>query len=566
MDLERVDYNKLNSIAPFSIYIFEYFKNDFIVISDFLKAKSPWDSIIKCFLKLDDEQLIEKKKQMLTSIFDVYFDIIEAPIIEQSDQNFKVVNIVDYYFLEALKVFNNRVDMFFNDDRVVVIMCRVYLSVLQEKYNINIDTGNYYLSDLLSIINFYKILYSNFKGTKKFLDDITNILDNYLNKSFRNRDELAGFINYSYSIIYAFLKIKKIDEEYLSDEEEQIIYDYDNIDSDLVDIYLNSSYGYKGTFIVDLYAIYVKYGDKLDIRNNLTDSKSQTLFEERDVNYNNVNKTDFVIDDFSLEFKLEELMSYLMTIDKEQVYYILTSKESIYNMLYNVDLDGRYSDHYKDKIIRKMICDVYGYCHYLYSQGETSLDDIINVINNINFNDETYVNTFSEHFDMIYELYLKFMSSSEYIKEQMYFYLYNPTLLNKLDRINNFNIINYFDIMIGRIKQLKSVDYLNEYINNSKDYNEEMIYDDKLISLIALNVYENIVLSSELSSNNDRIKMVIEEVSDISLFAQNSKPFLRELIKLFDNFNKDNITYESEIAKRKIINKPILNSLNPFDE
>ena len=93
-----------------------------------------------------------------------------------------------------------------------------------------------------------------------------------------------------------------------------------------------------------------------------------------------------------------------------------------------------------------------------------------------------------------------------------------------------------------------------------------MIYDDKLISLIALNVYENIVLSSELSSNNDRIKMVIEEVSDISLFAQNNKPFLRELIKLFDNFNKDNITYESEIAKRKIINKPILNSLNPFDE
>ena len=86
MEFERINYDELKQIAPFSIYIFEYFKNDFYVIKDFLQCKSPWDKNIKWFLNLSDDELIDKKREMFKSILKVYYDIIETPMFEQEGE------------------------------------------------------------------------------------------------------------------------------------------------------------------------------------------------------------------------------------------------------------------------------------------------------------------------------------------------------------------------------------------------------------------------------------------------------------------------------------------------
>ena len=101
---------------------------------------------------------------------------------------------------------------------------------------------------------------------------------NYFIENFRSDEDLKSFLDYYFSIIYAYLKTNNCSGEF-NEIESKFIRCYEDNDKSLYEFYC-SNFDIRYYLIVCLYNIYIKHDVQFDMRDNIKDSKSIDLFKK----------------------------------------------------------------------------------------------------------------------------------------------------------------------------------------------------------------------------------------------------------------------------------------------
>ena len=567
------------------IRIIEFFRNDPIVIKDFLATSidTPWDMPYMYKYRIDKEQLKLEKKNLLDDLITCYYDYL----CELEFENKTGVSVTKSP--EELEY------LFFCDENYSIKIVKHFINYLNEVDSINICTHNYFKYDILNLFEIYRSetelmglnnvdrnksnFYDEFqKRYSVFSIDLFECIKHYLEARIDIEDE-SKFINYLFSLAYAYIKNSEDTGEKL-DKNDKDFLELVKSDLDLDDYFFR--YPVVSTFVVEcIFDLYSEYKDNYDIRHMVNDDDSVELFNKLDDNYEDEFDDDILINNICLDMKLEQIMSFFKTKDlipgvcvdevltNQAIIDILDDKYSLYEPLVTVGLDGRYEEEYKKLIIRKIVADCYEYLSYI-----VTLDDKADFIDSY---DEVILDEIKKMDTEWKEIYSVFYTYGAELLDIWYRYNKEDINFHTKACINSKNkkvIIKVLDIYYyaiyrytktNNIKELKSVDMMNSLLDKIK-YNSLDNSDSTMSNIMCLNVYER---SLDSTDNNEFITLLSSQV-DIDSYLKNNKDKYNQLVDMFKSLNRTKISYIEENRLRKNIKDKehvkILKKLNPYDE
>ena len=472
-----------NEIFDFSVKVIEFFKNDYLVMFDFLKGKSPWDSTFQLGMNIPYEELNRNKQRMREKAVDIYYTYVVRPVYVAPEGERHIMAVDKDFFIELNKK-KTPMDIFMTNEFCTLQMLKFYVKFIDDNTTLNICTKNKFKSDLAAIYNIIEDLNKKYGLDKKenespkelkiniadYYEELYNSVIKYNGCSFRSNDEIKEFINYIYSLAYAYVVKDNIGRKPLDIESEVINYFKELVET-TDDLYIHFyTEGLSSIIVFDLiYEVIKKYGAYYDLRKNIDDNRVQELFEKLDNNYLDDEMPDIMMNDFALDLKLDYLLSTLClkNPDYDKIYELLMDGTPLYKDLIKLGLDPRFTEYYKEQMIRKIIANVFEYESY-----NNSIDPSIE--NSKNSTDikcldtdrvENLIFYFDENYSELLEKYHEFLGTGDNNMYRAREYIYKTDQLSVIDKIYSYGISKYFMMMIGRIRATDSVDYMNKYLS-----------------------------------------------------------------------------------------------------
>lgn len=590
MDEQMWDMDFLDDILDFSVDVIEFFKNDYLSIKLFLLQEGVWDNNLMLKLSLSSEELLTSKKQMLKNIVMSYYSTVQQKVMEEDAE----IDKVDYPFMSLLNSKINPVDIFINDNFCSEQMLRNYIKLLQDKRDIKIDTYNYFQTNITDFISIYANNYQIFgldkvsekvdaledKNTQEryisFYRTLVKNVKDYIPSHFRNSEEESSFVNYVFSLYYTDLFMRYKNNEELESDEKEVI-DIVESDRDLVEVFdFNSSIVI--LILEYLYNTYKKNGLGYDLRKQVQDKNVKDCLRALDEHFDTEFEPDIIFSDYTLDKKLSIILDSFDNagLSSTEIYELLLDHTSIYESLYKVRLDARYSDFYKLLMIRKILSDVFEFESYIKVKLNNNTSLHYDYLKNMTINWENLLNYFIDKGTFLIESYYNYQIQSINIKEKARLHIYHSNELKIVDKINHYADINYFDIMLGKLKELPSVDYINKMLEVVRNGQRLTIFDKEtldsvqnLVQAMCLNVYEHLVVDNKNVKYAKEICNIIENESNILLYLLNRNDMLNYIAMLFIYYNPESVSYGSELKLRSHINDDyhvkILKKINIFD-
>lgn len=590
MDEQIWNLDYLDDILDFSIDVIEFFKNDYLSIKIFLAQESVWDRNLMLKLSLSSDELKTSKNEMLKDIIMAYYSMVQQMFMEEDNE----IDKVDYPFLQLLNKGLNPVDIFINDNFCSEQMLRHFITLIQDRKDIRIDTYNNFQTNVMDFVSMYDKNYQMFDIDKvservDALDDIKtqekyiafyrtlvkNVKD-YIPNHFRNYTEETAFINYVFSLYYTDLLKRRNNHEELETDEIQVI-ELVESDKDLVEVF---SFNPSIVILIleYLYNAYQENGLEYDCRKQIHTKDAQNYLRALDDNFDTKFDPDIIINDYTLDKKLSIILTDLDNagLSSSEIYQLLLDHTSIYDQLYRVGLDARFSDFYKMLMIRKILSDVFEFESYLKVKLSNDASLHYDCFKKMTINWDNLLNYFVDKGTFLIESYYNYHIQSDNFKEKTRLHIYHNDELKFVDQINYYSLINYFTIILGKLKELPSVDYINqmlEVVRNGKSlvvYNQETLAStQKLVQAMCLNVYEHLIVDNHKMNQAKEICNIIENEPDILLYLSQHQNILNYICRLFVYYNNDHVSYDSEIKLRSRIQDEyhikILKKINPFD-
>lgn len=590
MDEQMWNMDFLDDILDFSIDVIEFFKNDYLSIKLFLVQDGVWDRNLMLKLSLSSDELLANKKQMLKNIVMSYYSMLQQKVIQEEVE----IDKVDYPFMNLLNRKINPVDIFINDNFCSEQMLRNYITLLQDRSDIRIDTYNYFQTNIMDFISIYANNYRIFgldKVSEKVdaLDDketqdryinfyrkIVKDVKDYIPNHFRNCEEESAFIDYVFSLYYTDLFMRHENNEELESDEMDVLNIVES-DKDLVEVFdFNSSIVI--LILEYLYNTYQKNGLEYDLRKQVQDKNTKDCLRALDEHFDTKFEPDIIFSDYTLDKKLSIILNDFdkSGLSSTEIYQLLLDHTSIYEPLYRVGLDARYSDFYKLLMIRKILSDVFEFESYIKVKLNNNTSFHYDYLKNMTINWENLLNYFIDKGTLLIESYYNYQIQNINIKEKARLHIYHSNELKILDKINHYADINYFDIMLGKLKELPSVDYINKMLDVVRNGQRLTIFDKEtldsvqnLVQAMCLNVYEHLVVDNKNVKYAKEICNIIENESNILLYLIQHNDMLNYIAMLFIYYNPEFVSYDSELKLRSHINDDyhikILKKINTFD-
>ncbi len=584
-----IDYEEFNNILPFAVNVIQFFKNDYLIMFDFLKNKSPWDTSFVVGLNITNDELAKRKKELIENIVNIYYSCVIKPVYNSSLEERRMM-AVDHDFFSELNKKKTPMQVFMTNEYCSLQVLKFYVSFVSENESINICTRNRFKSDLASVIDTISKLNKKYgiDDSKQEIDSHTEELFDafyeelyksvvtYNGWNFRNEEEISDFINYLYSLAYAYVVKDNLSEEEGIQGFKELVETTDNLYSHFYTSGLDSILLFE---LLD--ELLKKYEAYYDLRKLISDEAVQDLFARLDNNYLDKELSDTMINDFSLDLKLDYLLDVLCLRcgNYLNVYNLLMDGTPLYEDLIKIGLDARFTEYYKEQMIRKIIACVFEYESYNFSINndiETSKNytDIKELSSKEH---EDIIFYFDENYDELLEKYHEYISLDENFMYRAKEHVYKTNDLYVIDKIYGYGVSRYFMIMLNKIKATNSVDYINKYIGFATSVEDKCFETDEeikeyeyMIRTICLKVYEHIILDEIIVEDIDDIKRVFECEENIFDYYVNNEEFSTKIESLFFRIVRKKLTYESENELRKKITEEehikTLRRINPFDE
>lgn len=556
--------------------VYEFFRTDYFYVMDFLNEDTPWDRDFTYKFGISKADLDILKYDMRRSIEVTYRQNVLTWINERHQ-----LPLVDEKFVRELQ---NGKDVWtiLNENRECnVIAHRMFLNGVSVNTPIKVDTYNDFEENIMTIIDIFGTIFEKYNGPEIYSSDPDSeeaqfifeqvykeaypTIAKYFQVSFRSIEEETRFINYLFSLAYAFLYYEKDKEEGLDSAEVAVMGILED-DINARDVFYSNAF-IACTVIDIIFSLYQSYGRAYDLRRSIKDDKVQTMFGNLDKNYNNQFSEPIMIYDFSIDTKLEECLA-LLEEDHTELFDLLTTHESIYDILMDNDLDGRFEDYFKLLMIGKILGDVFEVESYNHSNNENAkrYRELLDVARSKDL-------SFPYFFDnagYLLDTYFNYHHADEdYIRHVRLSVKDNQDIPYVL-KLNQVGIGHYLDLC----KDMPSVDYINHMLALSKESNFLMILhsipkdeQDKLIHSMCLNVYEHLVLEKKKSKEMEEVISMIENDAIVTSLIDDEEKLMR-IVRLFKFYNDAKLSYNVEHRMRSKIQDTdhvkVLERLNPF--
>ena len=577
------------TIESLTAFIIDYFENDYLIIKDFLTSKSPWDNQICFLLKITPTELEKVKSKIISSMFFKYsYDIITPLSMDDNSSSYCLPDLLITEKIQKIKLElaqKNKLNLdelteklatlINNNNFTFVQMIKYNIEVLKEMgYDLKENTRNKFIFDIQNIYDLYETLKSKYllSYEKKHLDIFYNKLEDemkkYLYQNFRSRAELAQFVKYLISVAYSYIKY-----------EEQNKMEINDLEYDLVEVIehnenLDELFFSENNFMIDIleiiHSMYFNLGQYFDTRNKV--SNKNDIFSSLDNNFNVYNSQYIAVESILTEVYLEKVLNSFyedgFTIN-EIFSYLMDCNKSIYDRLFNNDLDPRLEEYYKIVLIKKILVGVYEYEFYLLTVKKEQVS-YYSGIKLLNFKDNSeIINYFSDNYLALIEKYFEYKHVNKYISERAMIEIYKSNELKEIDLMNKYAISRYIPIFAKKLVQLQSVDYMNMYISAIVNEQNEYSVSEKInmINCISINIYENILAGRIEGPIIDEMRLFLENNSSPAETLLCNENLLKRFQLLFVKLN-NSISYSSESSLRSRIDSKnkILKKLNPFNE
>ena len=556
--------------------VYEFFRTDYFYVMDFLNEDTPWDRDFTYKFGISKADLDILKYDMRRSIEVTYRQNVLTWINERHQ-----LPLVDEKFVRELQK-GKDVWTILNENRECnVIAHRMFLNGVSVNTPIKVDTYNDFEENIMTIIDIFGTIFEKYNGPEIYASDPDSeeaqfifeqvykeaypTIAKYFQVSFRSIEEETRFINYLFSLAYAFLYYEKDKEEGLDSAEVAVMGILED-DINARDVFYSNAF-IACTVIDIIFSLYQSYGRAYDLRRSIKDDKVQTMFGNLDKNYNNQFSEPIMIYDFSIDTKLEECLA-LLEEDHTELFDLLTTHESIYDILMDNDLDGRFEDYFKLLMIGKILGDVFEVESYNHSNNENAkrYRELLDVARSKDL-------SFPYFFDnagYLLDTYFNYHHADEdYIRHVRLSVKDNQDIPYVL-KLNQVGIGHYLDLC----KDMPSVDYINHMLALSKESNFLMILhsipkdeQDKLIHSMCLNVYEHLVLEKKKSKEMEEVISMIENDAIVTSLIDDEEKLMR-IVRLFKFYNDAKLSYNVEHRMRSKIQDTdhvkVLERLNPF--
>ncbi len=556
--------------------VYEFFRTDYFYVMDFLNEDTPWDRDFTYKFGISKADLDILKYDMRRSIEVTYRQNVLTWINERHQ-----LPLVDEKFVRELQK-GKDVWTILNENRECnVIAHRMFLNGVSVNTPIKVDTYNDFEENIMTIIDIFGTIFEKYNGPEIYSSDPDSeeaqfifeqvykeaypTIAKYFQVSFRSIEEETRFINYLFSLAYAFLYYEKDKEEGLDSAEVAVMGILED-DINARDVFYSNAF-IACTVIDIIFSLYQSYGRAYDLRRSIKDDKVQTMFGNLDKNYNNQFSEPIMIYDFSIDTKLEECLA-LLEEDHTELFDLLTTHESIYDILMDNDLDGRFEDYFKLLMIGKILGDVFEVESYNHSNNENAkrYRELLDVARSKDL-------SFPYFFDnagYLLDTYFNYHHADEdYIRHVRLSVKDNQDIPYVL-KLNQVGIGHYLDLC----KDMPSVDYINHMLALSKESNFLMILhsipkdeQDKLIHSMCLNVYEHLVLEKKKSKEMEEVISMIENDAIVTSLIDDEEKLMR-IVRLFKFYNDAKLSYNVEHRMRSKIQDTdhvkVLERLNPF--
>ena len=609
MEYEYINSESYEEVQDISIFLIEYFNNDYIVIKDFLiKTPSPWDSvflmkvnnninlvpqnIIKDKDYIDEMDLRNIKARILSEIFNNYTMNIIIPFLQEFDNTDDDVLIasLDGTLIDKFKKANHNPEILLYDEFYMIRIIEFYVKTLLIKTDneMKIDTFNRYKYDVLKIKEIYtkEVEKTNFNNlllhyiethskndeTKicRFDMNIAKKVRYYINMNFRDENDVFGFINYLFSLVYSFILYQAEKGEEIEDIEQEII-DVVEGDNNLTKLFF-TNVTIASQIVEKLNDNIDELGKGYDLRHSIKDERKQDILRDLDYNFDDTNENNITIHTYSLDSKLKKLIFFLLLKNGESKFYDIvmdtTSLDSkIYDQLFELGLDPRNSDYYKIEMIKKIVSDVFEYLNYVKIKDIDVFN--YNIIKNINsFNG--LINYFSNNYKYIIDMYIKYSNVCLFEHEKAKFNIIKNGNLNQLEKIYFYSIDRYLEIFANKYTELKYIDDINEIIDKLNDDSWNITISD--LNKIIVYVYERLICEPPVinisQSMKEKLLFYIETREDLSYIEYNE--VFNLLRKCFITLVSSSFSNEDECSIRKNIKNEnkikILNKMKKYEQ
>lgn len=556
--------------------VYEFFRTDYFYVMDFLNEDTPWDRDFTYKFGISKADLDILKYDMRRSIEVTYRQNVLTWINERHQ-----LPLVDEKFVRELQ---NGKDVWtiLNENRECnVIAHRMFLNGVSVNTPIKVDTYNDFEENIMTIIDIFGTIFEKYNGPEIYASDPDSeeaqfifeqvykeaypTIAKYFQVSFRSIEEETRFINYLFSLAYAFLYYEKDKEEGLDSAEVAVMGILED-DINARDVFYSNAF-IACTVIDIIFSLYQSYGRAYDLRRSIKDDKVQTMFGNLDKNYNNQFSEPIMIYDFSIDTKLEECLA-LLEEDHTELFDLLTTHESIYDILMDNDLDGRFEDYFKLLMIGKILGDVFEVESYNHSNNENAkrYRELLDVARSKDL-------SFPYFFDnagYLLDTYFNYHHADEDYIRHVRLSVKNNQDIPYVLKLNQVGIGHYLDLC----KDMPSVDYINHMLALSKESNFLMILhsipkdeQDKLIHSMCLNVYEHLVLEKKKSKEMEEVISMIENDAIVTSLIDDEEKLMR-IVRLFKFYNDAKLSYNVEHRMRSKIQDTdhvkVLERLNPF--
>lgn len=593
MEYEYINSESYEEIKDFALYIIDYFDNDYLIIRDFLIKPSPWDDnilfgineryidivpleIIKDKSRINIKDLEKMKQKMLLEILTTYNFSIIIPFLEQFNLTNDDVSIasLDGTLIEKNKKASANPALLAFDDFYMLRLIQFYVKTLSIKtdYNFRINTYNQFKFDVIKIdkifnevankYNIYKVI-ADYESNEtieaeekmmSFNKELVNKVKCYINMNFRTKEDVYDFVNYLFSVVYAYLMVQKERGEEIEGIEEDII-DATEGAVNLTELFY-SDICIASEVIEQVHDNIVEFGREYDLRERLKNRNQKDIMGDLDLYYGQKKKNDVVIHTYSIDFKLRNLiLSLLIKNGIQNTFDILMDKTSLndnlYDYLFELKLDARNSNFYKKEMIKKIVTDVLEYLNYKDRNEED--EKKYNEIKSLNSFFEL-LNFFTDNFTYLINTYLEYNRDCLFAHEKARFNCIKNKDIKKMEQLYFYCIDRYLEIFASKYNEIGYLDDLNKIIDNY--YNNGVLsLNINDINKIIIYVYERLVCEKSLFKIPDEMRgnllLYIEKRNDYSYVERNK--MLDLIIQLFLKITALSFGNEDECEIRKNI-------------
>lgn len=615
---EYLDSQEFEDVIDFAIFVIEYFKNNYLIIRDFLFKDSPWDILISWKIsaehpefinydtfndkgekELSHEELVQKKIYLLSIIHTTYYNCVLASLSKNTEDGYVEGSEIDKKLYEMVADEKDQTTLMLKNDLFAIKILKFFIHAIEVKlgHSIKTNTYNRYKYELRDIHELWKKefkkrdmdkIIKNYESNGLVEDEIliicfnksiSNQVREYISGIFRNEEEVYGFINYLFTLAYSYLiKMRESGEEIVEIEED--IIELVEGDENLTNIFF-SNFNVASQILENVFDSMMEFGSKYDLSHEINDEDCKAIIRDLDEHYDDEFEPDCMLHTYSLDYDLRYIINRLLKQnDYTEFMSLLLDDREIYDLLFYTFLDARNSSFYKVEMIRKIIADVFEFLEYRLTLIN-NLEDRKHYeeIKNLKTDKASIINYFVNNYIYLLEKYSEYNECSDYFSEKTLFKNFKAGNIPKLDKLSLYSFHRYVNIVCGNLVELKSVDYLNNLLKSIKSSELFVIkndaeINDKLFRLVCLNLYERLVteqIIDETSKKNiNEIIDFIEQTDDFSNLFISNPPLCMKILNLFLSLNTEDITNASEFMYRSKITDEkqikVLKKLNKYEE